>query len=140
MELEAFEEKLSGLENNSVSVERQNTQEEFFQMLITFSQSARLQTEYWRIIKNGRHYLSSFDHRQVYGLTAPIDALEKAREELGGKTVLCAKFDRETGDLIFEFADLKLQILNFTGYEIWEINFPDGSSEISNYAKEYWNH
>jgi len=31
--------------------------------------------------------------------------------------------------------DLKLQILNFTGYEIWEIRFPDGTGEYSNYAK-----
>jgi hypothetical protein len=44
--------------------------------------------------------------------------------------------NKETGDLLFNFTnDVKLQVLNFTGYEIWQISFPDGTGEYSNYAK-----
>lgn len=48
-----------------------------------------------------------------------------------------ARWDRETGDLIFDFTgNIKLQVLNFTGYEIWEITFPNGTGELSNFARE----
>jgi hypothetical protein len=30
---------------------------------------------------------------------------------------------------------ITLQVLNFAGYEIWEIEFPDRTGEYSNYAK-----
>ena len=57
------------------------------------------------------------------------------RNELQDKQILKAGPDEETGDLLFEFADrLKLQVLNFTGYEVWEISFPDGTGEYSNYV------
>jgi len=50
--------------------------------------------------------------------------------------VVEALHDQETGDLLFKFTqDIKLQILNVTGYEIWQIRFPDGTGEYSNYAK-----
>ena len=44
---------------------------------------------------------------------------------------------KETGDLLFQFADnIKLEVFNFTGYEAWEINSPDGTCEYSNYVFE----
>jgi hypothetical protein len=47
-----------------------------------------------------------------------------------------ANWDSETGDLVFEFSGgLKLQILNITGYEVWEIHFPDGTGDYSNQAR-----
>jgi hypothetical protein len=47
-----------------------------------------------------------------------------------------ALHDRETGDLLLTFTgDTKLRILNVTGYEIWEVRFPDGTGEYSNFAK-----
>jgi hypothetical protein len=102
---------------------------------ITFSEGTRLRTEYWRLIKSKKAYLSSFDHQQKYGLPAPIDAVDALKRELEGKALSCVRFDEETGDLQFEFAnDSKFQALNFTGYEVWEISFPDGTGEYSNYA------
>ncbi len=42
---------------------------------------------------------------------------------------------RGTGDLRFRFQDeLALEVFNFTGFEIWEVTFPDGFGELSNYA------
>jgi len=100
-----------------------------------FSGGAVLRADFWRLIKDGRHRRSSFDHEQKYGLPAPIDAVRDLRNELQDKQILKAGPDEETGDLLFEFADrLKLQVLNFTGYEVWEISFPDGTGEYSNYV------
>lgn len=136
MEIKVFEEKLSELENNSVAVTGQNTEEDFFSILIVFSQGATLRADYWRIIKDGKHFLSSFDHKQKYGLPAPVNAIERTKEEIEGKSVCEVKFEKETGDLIFKFTnDLKLQILNFSAYEVWEVNFADGSGEYSNYVR-----
>jgi hypothetical protein len=102
---------------------------------ITFSEGTRLRTDYWRLIKNKKASISSFDHQQKYGLPSPIDAVDTLRRELQGKAVTAVRFDEETGDLQFDFAnDTKLQALNFTGYEIWHISFPDGTGEYSNYA------
>jgi len=138
MTSENFEKNLSELKNNSITLSGQSIDEDFFSIVIKFSQGTILRVDYWRIIKNGSHLISSFDHKQQYGLPTPINAIEQAKEELEGKSVSEVKFEKETGDLIFKFTDdLKLQVLNFTGYEVWEINFPDGSGEFSNYAREY---
>jgi len=103
---------------------------------LLFGNGSRLRAEYWRVIENGKAGISSFDHNQQYGLPAPIDAIKQLQEQLQDKTVTDARLDGETGDLLFQFADnVKLQVFNFTGYEIWEISFPDGSGEYSNYAK-----
>jgi hypothetical protein len=103
---------------------------------LLFINGTRLQAEYWRLIENGAASYSSFDHQQEYGLPATIDAVEELRNRLSGKTVIDALHDRETGDLVFKFTgNTKLQILNVTGYEIWELRFPSGAVEYSNYAK-----
>jgi len=69
-------------------------------------------------------------------LPAPIDAVKRLHEILQDKLVTNAFLDYKTGDLFFEFAEnISLQVLNFTGYEIWEISFPDGTGEYSNYVK-----
>lgn len=47
-----------------------------------------------------------------------------------------AKWDARTGDLIFSFEpNVELQVFNLTGYEDWEIHFPDGTGEYSNFAR-----
>jgi hypothetical protein len=47
-----------------------------------------------------------------------------------------AQLDKEISDLLFQFTEnTKLQIFAFTGYEVWEISFPDGTGEYSNHAK-----
>ena len=101
-----------------------------------FAEGTEVRADYWRLIQNGKAGTSSFDHKQKYGLPAPIDAIQKLQEELQNRVVEAAKLDPETGDLLFHFAgDTKCQILNLTGYEVWEISFPDGTGEYSNYAK-----
>lgn len=103
---------------------------------LLFADGTRLQAEYWRLIEDGRASVSSFDHQQKYGLPAVIDAVQELQEKLSSRVVVQALHDRETGDLLFTFTgNTKLQILNVTGYEIWEIRFPDGTGEYSNYAK-----
>jgi hypothetical protein len=43
--------------------------------------------------------------------------------------------DEATGDLHFRFGiEVTLHVFNFTGFEIWEVRFPDGTGELSNYA------
>jgi hypothetical protein len=105
-------------------------------VVILFSDGTKLRADYWRVIKDGRASISSFDHKQQYGLPAPIDAVEMLTKDLQGQLITYAQHDKETGDLLLWFTNnIKCQILNFTGYEIWEINFPDGTGEYSNYAK-----
>ncbi len=105
-------------------------------VLIAFSDGTKLQGTFWRIIKDGKAYLSSFDHQQQYGLPAPIDAKAELSRELDGKSVIVAQMDKETGDLVFDFTDgLKLQVFSFTGYEIWTIYFADGTVDYSNHAR-----
>lgn len=104
-------------------------------ILMRFSDGTILKAFYWRLIQDGRALLSCFDHRQKYGLPAPIDAKEQLSKILEGKTCSNVEFEAETADLIFLFgATTKLQVFNFTGYEIWEIRFPDGTGVLSNYA------
>jgi len=101
-----------------------------------FSDGSTLVAEYWRVTRRGEASVSSFDHRQQYGLPAPIDAVHELQRQLEGKTVTEAQLDGETGDLIFRFNEnVKVQMLNLTGYEDWEMRFPDGTGEYSNYAK-----
>jgi hypothetical protein len=103
---------------------------------LLFVDGTILDAEYWRLIENGAASHSSFDHQQKYGLAETIDAVEELRNRLSGKTLTAARHDLETGDLVFEFnGDTKLQILNVTGYEIWQLRFPSGAVEYSNYAK-----
>ena len=93
--------------------------------------------DYWRVIEGGKSTISSFDHRQKYGLPERIDAIKALGQVLNGKLVTSASADFETGDLRFEFgSDLRLQVFNFTGYEIWEMKFPDGTGQYSNYFEK----
>jgi len=105
-------------------------------VIIFLSDGTKLRVNYWRIIKEKRHLISCFDHQQQYDLSAPINAKVELRKTFQDKQVITAQLDKETGDLILHLTgDLEFQILNFTGYEIWEIRFPDGSVEYSNHAK-----
>ena len=103
---------------------------------IHFSDGTKMQASYWRLIKNQRQLLSSFDHEQQYGLPEPINAKVDLQKALKNKTTTAATVDTTTGDLLFQFSDeLSLQVFNFTGYEIWQISFPEGTVEYSNYSR-----
>jgi hypothetical protein len=130
---------LSTLINGSVRVLRDDAYPEQGQasVIILFSDGTRLRATYWRLIVNRRASLTSFDHEQKYGLPAPIDAKEALRQTLDGRKCTDARMHPETGDLWFLFDPaIQFEVFNFTGYEIWEITFPDGRKQYSNYALE----
>lgn len=103
--------------------------------VIEFSDGTRLLTGYWRLTKKARPVRSIFDHGLRYGLPAPIDALAVLRDELVGQGLLVAEMDQATADLRFMFdGELRLEVFNFTGFEAWELKFPDGTVEWSNYV------
>ena len=103
-----------------------------------FSDGSRLRAEYWRLIRDGKERVSSFDNQQKYGLPAPINAIHVLGKELKDRPVTAAQLDKETGDLLFHFSEnLKLQIFGFSGYEMWEIHFSGDGGGYSNYAKEH---
>lgn len=104
---------------------------------IEFSDGTSLAAQFWRLTKKGRPEVSIFDHRRQYGLPAPIDALSVLRDELVGGQLQAAEMDPATADLRFTFeGGLRLEVFNFTGFEIWELTFPDGTGQLSNYALE----
>jgi hypothetical protein len=137
--LKGFEGSLSRLNGESVRVSAGNGYPEpgMASICLEFSGGSRLQAEYWRLTVDGNAGTSSFDHQQRYGLPAPVDSIAELQYRLKDAVVINAHLDEESGDLLFEFAyRIKLQVFNFTGYEVWEIHFPDGTGEYSNYAKE----
>jgi len=102
---------------------------------IEFTDSTKLRAQFWRLTKEGRPLVSIFDHRQRYGLPAPVDAFRMMRDELVGKEVLDAVMENTTGDLCFRFEGVVvLEVFNFTAFEIWALIFADGTMELSNYA------
>jgi hypothetical protein len=132
-----FDKSLSKLKNCSVSVSASNQYPEAGQasVQLVFANGSRLRADYWRVTKGGKAGISSFDHQQKYGLPAPIDAIAELLGQLQDRTVTNVQLDGESGDLLFEFSDIKFRVFNFTGYEVWEIHFPDGTGEYSPYAR-----
>jgi hypothetical protein len=136
--LKNFDKSLFSLINGSVRVSATNYYPEpgMASVQLLFTNGSKLRAEYWRVTKGGKADISSFDHQQQYGLPAPIDAISELQQQLQDKIVTNAQLDRETGDLLFQFTDnIKFQVFNFTGYEVWEFTFSDGKGEYSNYAK-----
>src|SRR5215467_2744371 len=71
--------------------------------LIEFTDGTKLDAQFWRLTKGERALVSIFDHRQRYGLPAPIDAFHVMRDELVSRQVSEAMMDKATGDLRFRF-------------------------------------
>jgi hypothetical protein len=133
----AFDQNLARLRNGEVAVTTDDVPDDHgsASIVVKFSDGTVLNCFYWRLIQDGRARLSSFDHKMKYGLRAPIDAKERVSAQLQGKTCLDVCFDSETADLTLVFDQAtKLQVFNFTGFEIWTIRFPDGTAQYSNYA------
>ena len=134
----SFKQGLARLRNVSVAVAADSVPdaEGTAAIVVKFSDGTVLKACYWRLTQDGRALLSSFDHQKKYGLPAPIDAKEQISDLLEGKLCSEVRFDSETADLALFFGETtKLQVFNFTAYEIWEIQFPDGTGEYSNYAR-----
>ena len=135
--MKSFEEALARLTNVGVNVAGVDVpdSEGTARIAIKFSNGAVLNTYYWRLIQNGRAELSSFDHQQKYGLPESIDAKAQISGLLSGTICNAVQLDSETADLTLVFSEsTKLQVFNFSGYEMWEFQFPDGAVEYSNYA------
>jgi len=133
-----FEKWLFNLKNGSVRVSAMNAYPEAAKasVQLLFADGSKLRADYWRVIKDGKAGISSFDHQQQYGSLAPLDAIKELQKELQDKTVTEAQLDKETGDLLFHFPEnVEFQVFNFTSYEVWDIRFPDGTGEYSNYTK-----
>jgi len=107
--------------------------EENDQVLIVFSNKTEVTASYWRVISTETR-ISNFDQNQKYGLEKEIKAVEELGKIISGEQITTAILERDTGDLEFIMGNKKLRLFNFTGYEVWEISFPDGTGEYSNYA------
>lgn len=83
----------------------------------------------WRILSQGRTTLSSDDHRQQYGLPAPIDAAAEATKLLSALVVDAAQLRVGTSDISIDFSgNLRLEIIPISsGYEGWQMMDPFGT-------------
>jgi hypothetical protein len=132
-----LQQRLLKLQNDTISILVNDTpdQEGTAHIIIKFADGTILKASYWRLIVDRKSRLSSFDHGTKYGLPQPIDAKAFLINSLDGKICQAVHFDEETADFVFDFEqNKKLQIFNFTSYEIWDILFPDGKGEYSNSA------
>ena len=101
---------------------------------VMFGDSLKITVECpWRLIHDGVIAISSDDHRQQFGLPAPIDAAERASSLLAGLVVQRVDVREGTADLFIHFErDLRLEIIPFSsGYESWQVSTPSGKSVVA---------
>jgi hypothetical protein len=81
MAVKNLDKSLLELKNGPVRVSASNAYPEpgTASVQLLFANGARLRADYWRVTKNGKASISSFDHEQKYGLPAPIDAIEELK-------------------------------------------------------------
>ena len=128
---------LASIRTGPIEVKPDDTPADFGQapIVISFADGTRLLATYWRLVKDSKAFLSSFDDRQRYGGPAPIDAVATLGSELTGRSCSAVQLDEDTGDLVLQLSDrLRLRVFNFTSYEIWQIIFPNGGVQYSNYV------
>lgn len=104
------------------------------ELAVTFSNSTKLTATYWRVSGERSRRFSSFDRNQKYGLESPIDTTMLLQKLFTGQSVVAAGFSQTTGDIWFSVDGQKVEIFNFSSYEVWEIEFGDGSGQLSNYV------
>jgi len=83
----------------------------------------------WRILNQGCTTRSSDDHRQQYGLPAPIDAAAEATKLLSTLVINAAQLRVGTSDILIDFSgNLRLEIIPISsGYEGWQMMDPFGT-------------
>jgi hypothetical protein len=102
--IQNFEKSLSKLINCAASVSASNQYSDEAgeaSSQLAFADGSKLRADFWRVTNGGKASISSFDHRQKYGLPAPIDAVAELQGQLQGRTVIKAQLDAESGDLLF---------------------------------------
>jgi hypothetical protein len=129
MKKTTINENLNSLKGSTI----EKVTEENGQVSIVFSNKTKVTAAYWRVVRAGMR-ISNFDQDQKYGLQTEIKAVEELGKIISGEHITAANLEGDTGDLEFIMGDKKLRLFNFTGYEVWEINFPDGTGEYSNYV------
>jgi hypothetical protein len=136
--MERLKKALAELHGSMVGVQALEdcNREEKASIILGFVSGERLRGAYWRVVGSGAPMrLSNFDHLQQYGLLAPIDAIQELQELLRGRLLSKASLEERTGDVVLDFdGDVSLQLLNVSGYEVWEFYFTDGDGAWSNYA------
>lgn len=87
----------------------------------------------WRLIHDGTIEVSSDDHRQQFGLPAPIDAATCATSLLAGLTIERVEVREGTADVFIQFeGDWRLEIIPFSsGYESWNVSTPSGKRVVA---------
>ena len=80
----------------------------------------------WRVSVTGRLVVTSFDHNQMFGLPAPVDAFAKAHAELVGRSIASVRLDVQRGDLTLVLENDRLLeiITESSGYESWHLRAP----------------
>lgn len=128
--IETFVASLRGLAGKSVA----KLESRDGVIILCLSEGTNISGAYWRLLGLQSERLSSFDDGMKYGLSSPIDAHKRLEEIVAGKVLVAANLALVSGDLEFEFVGgLKLQIFNFSGNEVWEVEFADGSGQLSNF-------
>jgi hypothetical protein len=87
----------------------------------------------WRLIHSKVIKVSSDDHRQQFGLPAPIDAAERATSLLAGLAVQRVEVHDGTSDMLIHVEqDWRLEIIPFSsGYESWQVSTPSGKNVVA---------
>jgi len=83
----------------------------------------------WQILAEDRVVLASGDHGQVYGLPAPVDAVEEASKRLSGRKVNSVSLASGSAELEVEVeGGATLRTFNdSSGYEGWQLMGPNGT-------------
>ena len=102
--------------------------------VFTFGSDALITVEcLWRIVQLPRVVLTSEDHRQKFGLPAPVDAVAESTQLLLGKSVTAVSLREATADLVINFgSDLRLEIISTSsGYENWHMRDPSSTNFVA---------
>lgn len=102
---------------------------------LIFGDGSALEAHYWRIIKAGKASISSLttNRNTVYQLS--LMRLRNCKRNFRIEFAAGAKLDRRTGNLLRFAGDIELQLFNLIGYGVWDVSFPDGTAQYSNFDK-----
>lgn len=87
----------------------------------------------WRLIYSGNIKVSSDNHRQKFGLPAPIDSATSTTSFLADTVIQHVQVKEGTLDLLIDFeGDYRLEIIPISsGYESWEVEGPAGKHIVA---------
>lgn len=92
---------------------------------------ATVSTDLWRLLSKERVSITSEDHLQLFGLSAPVDAGAEVMKATNGTTISEVEVSKQ-GDLIIGFSSgsqLEMMVSS-SGYENWEVSASNGLKVI----------